>query len=583
MEHIRKNRLFYKVLILFVPFMAVAVFSTAVIFSGTGYRYFHASIQRDYSTIIKRSAGEIHLFMENARRQMEGLAALISAGRPEPWDLDMALTAFGQKFPEIISISLLGPLGRAELVSGVPSAVPAAGDEDVLKLAWSGKAGISGVKSNDVGIPYANIGVPVFRFGKVEKVLWAELSLKAVWDVLEGIPIGKTGGVYIADSSGRTIGHREMDRVVSRFGSNPALRQYLSGGDSEPVEWNEEQDGNRLYCMAFHIPDLNWTVVLYQPEEEIYDYLYKSVARAIALTVGLCLVAIVAGRFFVKNFLRPILDLHREVVLMGEGDLNRKVEVLRHDEIGELGEAFNRMAASLRGFVVREVETARELVHARNVATLGEASGKVTHEVGNLLNTLGIGLATFKAHGLPEGCEQTIRLMEENMTRVDAFIRNLLQFAKKPVLALQRIPLDGIIGDAIMVHAEDASRRGISITQDWPQDIPLIDADSRLIFQVVANLIKNALEAMDSPGEVCVTGALNGDFVEIRFRNSGSGIPPEIMEHVFDPFFTTKGENGTGLGLAVCRTVVEAHRGTIACRNENGAVFTVRLPLVQIV
>jgi two-component system NtrC family sensor kinase len=431
-------------------------------------------------------------------------------------------------------------------------------------------------------IPYVHIAVPVSRLGEVVEVLWGELNLKSVWDILEGIAIGKTGQVYIMDLSGRYLAHRQIDRVVSSPPTEkPDIIKELRESDA-PVRWFEEEDGTKLYCLGAPIPGLDWVIVLSQACPEIYAYLYRNIHWAVLITCLICLAAIFFGWNRVRSFLTPIRNLHHQVQRIGRGYLDEKVAVDSQDEIGDLALAFNDMTDSLKQYISREVETAKELAHARNLAVLGSTSSKVTHEVGNLLNNVGLTLSTLKSEALSQKGKKTLEILEKESLRVREFINNFLQFAKKPELCLGKISIDAIIREILFVHQPGAEKRGVHLDFNWPSDVPPINADARLIYQVINNLLKNSLEAMADPGKIRIEGTVEGEQLLITIEDTGPGIGPDILERVFDPFFTTKGKRGTGLGLAIVRTIVEAHRGTIECRSElgKGTIFIMRLPFL---
>jgi len=264
----------------------------------------------------------------------------------------------------------------------------------------------------------------------------------------------------------------------------------------------------------------------------------------------------------------------------GRGELEQRVTIATQDEIGELGTAFNDMADSLKQLVEREVESARELAQARNLATLGAASSKVTHEVGNLLNNMAATLYILKNDQLSAGSRKAVEIMEKDAVRVRTFIQNFLQFAKKPELNLQRASLEGTLRELLYVMRAQAESRGITLNLDWPAELPPVAVDLGLIHQVFTNILKNALEAMADGDRIDVSGRMTDGFLEIRIADTGPGMTPETKERIFDPFFTTKGKQGTGLGLAIGKTIVEAHRGSITCDSEpgRGTVFVVSLP-----
>lgn len=101
------------------------------------------------------------------------------------------------------------------------------------------------------------------------------------------------------------------------------------------------------------------------------------------------------------------------------------------------------------------------------------------------------------------------------------------------------------------------------------------------MYQVFNNLVKNSMEAMTQNGVITIEGSVKDGHMVVTGQDTGVGIAPEALERIFDPFFTTKGKQGTGLGMAIVKTIVTAHRGDIACesRSGQGARFSLRLPL----
>jgi signal transduction histidine kinase len=417
--------------------------------------------------------------------------------------------------------------------------------------------------------------------GKIIEVLWGELNLKSVWDILEGITIGSSGQVYIMDPSGRYIAHRQIDRVVTAPPlEKPDILKTIRASD-RPATWIEIKDGARFFCMGSYVPGLDWVIVLQQPLPEIYTYLYRNIFWAIILTAVICLAVLLIGWNRVKLFLAPIHTLHQQVLNIGRGDLEQKVSIDTHDEIGDLGLAFNEMTDSLKEYIRREVESAKELTHAKNLAVLGTTSSKVTHEVGNLLNNIGTALSLLQREVLSPKGAKMLEILAQESTRVRTFIYDFLQFAKKPDLQLQQTPLDNVIKEAIANYQPEAEQKGVRLELNWSPQIPWLNIDPRLMYQVVNNLVKNSLDAMAAAGVICFKGNIDGQHLQLAVEDTGSGISPEAQEKIFDPFFTTKGSAGTGLGMAIVKTIVEAHRGTIDCRSElnKGTTVIVRLPL----
>jgi len=576
-----KKALLIRALLFVLPIVVLSLAITGLILSWASYRSFKQTVRQDYTSIIKSSAGEIRAFVQSSRTGIESLAWVVAATKVDAWQQQMALTAFHHIADQFVTLTLLSQDGQEPVAVGQRLGAEALDQLDVYREAAAGRLATSQVMVTPEHLPYIYLAAPVMRLGRVSQVLTAELNLKAIWDVLEGIRIGETGMVYLLDDSGKLIAHREIDRVVRAVpGVPPFVVQQLLESPDDLVEWSEEHSDGSWFCLAYNVPGVDWLLALRQTEREIYGYLYESFWLALGITLLICAITTLLTWSRIRRFLQPVHTLHREVQRFGRGELDQRVAIATQDEIGELGTAFNDMADSLKQLVEREVESARELAQARNLATLGAASSKVTHEVGNLLNNMAATLYILKNDQLSAGSRKAVEIMEKDAVRVRDFIQNFLQFAKKPELNLQRASLEGTLRELLYVMRAQAESRGITLNLDWPAELPPVAVDLGLIHQVFTNILKNALEAMADGDRIDVSGRLTDGFLEIRIADTGPGMTPETKERIFDPFFTTKGKQGTGLGLAIGKTIVEAHRGSITCDSEpgRGTVFVVRLP-----
>lgn len=581
MNRRRKPSLLFKLLIFVVPVLFFSVAITSVILSWTNYTFFLKTIRQDYANIVQSAVREMRLFVEDAQRNLAGLAWTITATKIDLWQKEMALTAFHHAAPQFFSIALISPTGDTVAVTSQEESRTDLRKSPVFRDALSGKSAVSGVMFTKDNIPYIQIAEPVKHLGSVTHVLWGVLSLKSIWDILDTIKIGQTGHVSIMDLSGRLIAHPEMDRVVKGVPPERPDALIRIRRSHLPVEWTEKRDHSKIYCIGAFIPGLDWLVVLSQNYSEIYDYLYDNIFWATLITGLVCLAAVLIGWRGVRRFLHPIYNLHQQVKKIGMGDLNQVVSVASRDEIGELALAFNDMTESLKAFIRREVETAKKLVHAKNLAVLGTTSSKVTHEVGNLLNNVGFVLPVLRAERLSSQGQTALEMLEKDAARIREFIREFLQFAKPPELNLKRQSLEAVVREVLSVFEPQAKVRQTRIRLRWPSDLPLVPVDARLIYQVLNNLVKNSLEAMDDPGLITVEGRLEDNHLHIIVTDTGPGMAPQIVEKVFDPFFTTKGKKGTGLGLSIAKTIVEGHRGAIECRSSpgSGTTFVLALPV----
>ncbi|MFH1563301.1 MAG: ATP-binding protein [Nitrospirota bacterium] len=226
--------------------------------------------------------------------------------------------------------------------------------------------------------------------------------------------------------------------------------------------------------------------------------------------------------------------------------------------------------------------TQNKLIQLEKVAAVSQIASEAAHEIKNPLAVIKAGLYYLKKI-LPEDDEaqKTLSQMDNATRRATTYINDLLNFSRPPVLALKPVDVHKIIEDSINELLEEILA-GIEIEKDFAPDVPLLNADADRLKQVFANLIKNGAEAMGEKVEsrkLKVESGKDGEFVKISISDTGKGISEEDLNHIFDPFFTTKGK-GTGLELAICQRIIEAHKGEIEVKSAvgKGTIFVVKLP-----
>jgi len=240
--------------------------------------------------------------------------------------------------------------------------------------------------------------------------------------------------------------------------------------------------------------------------------------------------------------------------------------------------------ALLRTLRQRERE-AEDLGRAQRARTLGEMASTLAHELKNPVGAIR-GYAQLmreaRADPGPEGdrIRRAIETIERESTRLERLVQRTLEFASPGELALDRVDLREVADAASSVLAGKASQAGVSIVTDHDSSAVEATVDRDRIEQVVANLLDNAIEASPRGGNVVVSATSAAAGASIEVRDHGCGIDPRRIEDIFRPFHTTR-PDGTGLGLAVARSIVEAHGGTLVASSAGegkGAVFTATLP-----
>lgn len=248
-----------------------------------------------------------------------------------------------------------------------------------------------------------------------------------------------------------------------------------------------------------------------------------------------------------------------------------------------------------RGRRLAEVESRQrlaELAHVNRYSAVGELTASIAHELNQPLGAIltNTETAELMLKGSAPDLEEVREILADirrDDQRASEVIRRLRSVLKKAPFEIQDIELKETVREVMGFVGDVASGRKIDLSFYGPADTDLhVKGDPIQLQQVVLNLILNALDAISEvragKREVSVIMARAGNFAEIRVGDTGPGIAVADLKTIFDPFFTTKPE-GMGMGLAIVRTIVEAHHGTISAENQpfGGALFTVRLPLAS--
>lgn len=230
--------------------------------------------------------------------------------------------------------------------------------------------------------------------------------------------------------------------------------------------------------------------------------------------------------------------------------------------------------------------THQRLVQTERLASMGQLSAGVAHEINNPLGTV-----LIYSHMLLRQLQETdpnradLEMIVNEATRCKKIVRGLLDFARQSRVSKAPTDIAAIIEDVITVMEPRAETAHVTLKSEIEPGLPTMMVDGDQVKQMVVNLVRNGIEAVKTPGgEVAVRARLqrNDGHVILEVADTGEGIPEDNLSKLFTPFFTTKEMGkGTGLGLAICYGIVKMHSGDISAQSEvgKGTTFTVSLPV----
>jgi signal transduction histidine kinase len=354
-------------------------------------------------------------------------------------------------------------------------------------------------------------------------------------------------------------------RIILRQGDDQAIVRLLRYERKRGVPIRVE--GDVVGWLIFSIyPDR-------PPPESPEASFLTDMTRAITYSaLGATAVALLLGLLLARTLTRPIRELTAAIRALAKGDLGQQVSVRTRDEIGQMAASFNQMSA--------------DLAHASQLRR--QMTADIAHELRTPLSLI-LGYTESLSDGKLPATQETFDIMYDEAQHLSRLIEDLrtLSLADAGELPLNRRPVDprALLERAALAYMPQAQRQGVAIELEAPSDLPEAEADPGRIEQVLDNLMSNALRYTPAGGRLVLSAEANGDKVSLRVEDSGAGIPSEELPYIFERFYRAdkarqRHEGETGLGLAIARSIVEAHGGSVSVESAlgKGTTFTIALP-----
>jgi signal transduction histidine kinase len=287
----------------------------------------------------------------------------------------------------------------------------------------------------------------------------------------------------------------------------------------------------------------------------------------------LILATMLAGMFAIVYlgflFTKPIDMLVEGAQQVAKGNLFVSLPATGTDEMGRLAQTFNQMVERLREHRALQ----ERLNEAEKLSLLGRFSATVAHEVRNSLNFINLSIDQIRAKH-SDGDEHARRELQRNLgnikdelSRLNRLVNDFLAAGRQAPPEMAPCDLATVIREALTLVEKQARRQSISIALNLPADLPPFRLDAGQIKTCVLNIMTNAIQAMPRGGQVQITAQSLPDasatgLFQMRFADTGPGVPPDEREKIFTPFYSTKA-TGFGLGLAITKKIVEDHGGRV--------------------
>ncbi len=226
-------------------------------------------------------------------------------------------------------------------------------------------------------------------------------------------------------------------------------------------------------------------------------------------------------------------------------------------------------------------ETQGRLLRTERLVAVGEMASYVAHEIRNPLVTIGgFARSIERICADDEKINTSSKIIVQEVERLEKILEDIRDFSRPSEPRKTSVRMDGLVKDTLDITEGYLREKGITVERELEHGIPEVLADVAQMKQVFLNLLKNAAESMPGGGTVRVGVCTEGDWVRIRFADTGEGMSSEVMEKLFTPFFTTKSA-GTGVGLAISHKIIDDHDGrfNVSSTEGSGSVFSIFIPL----
>jgi signal transduction histidine kinase len=392
--------------------------------------------------------------------------------------------------------------------------------------------------------------------------------------------LGRSGKVYAVSKDleiltepfkvGRpTVVGQRVDVLVRELASGPVptVRQY------------RDYSGTEVLGTAVALPSLRWTLVAEMDMREALEWLGVLRWRAFATAAVTALVILIVSMLASRRLGWPFRELARVAVRIREGHADERVPPLPGAEAQEVAESFNTMLDALE-------DTQNKLVQAARLASMGELASSIAHEMRNPLSSIKMNLQALERQVASDpDYRELAEIAGSQVSRVERMLSDLLNYGRPVELTFAPVRFRDLAQDTLGVMSETATARNARLDVQDGLGERRIWIDREQMCRALTNLVDNAVQAVPDGGQVQLSSRVDPEHsgrARIEVLDNGPGLPPHVEANLFRPFFTTRSE-GTGLGLANVKKIVELHGGSVSAHNrdEGGAIFAVSIPLAE--
>ncbi len=503
------------------------------------------------------------------------------------------LSTYGR---ELEKYDIFGPVSSDKLTYEVSS--------EPFEKALGGSAAISKVYYLEEGLaPHLDLFTPVYGAkASVSGVIKMRVNLHQVKEELSDIRLGKNGFIYVVDNEGRLIAHESNDYVLERpnLSSRPLIANALI---NKPSTMNEEQYINkekvRVVSKAVVIPGLDWIAVFEQPMDEAYSFLTTLRNLFVITIVGSIILLLIIAMFLSENLTRPIRKLEQSAQRIESGRSKQTEVITTGDEIESLSKSFASMTNLLMqrdqwlekitlklndtNEKLKEMDKLKDDFVSLASHELRTPMTAIKSYLSMALDGMGGQLTEKQRFYIDRAYVSTDRLID--------LVNDMLNISRiesgRLTLNISKVFLDKLIQEVVDDVNPRSQELGVQVILDSSSPPPPIIGDYDKLKEVLFNLLGNSLKFTPKGGKITVSFKNDETFVIVKIVDTGSGIEADDLPKLFQKFSLLAGSYkngiaGTGLGLYICKSIIELHEGTITAASagrDKGSEFVFTLKI----
>jgi two-component system, NtrC family, sensor kinase len=451
------------------------------------------------------------------------------------------------------------------------------------------------------------VGSPEGRPTAGTGVVGETLDLIVIQDLVRQTRLGSSGYVYAIDARGVPIAHPNSAAFTNRSLALPQVTRALASSQNGSTVGRDLR-GEKVLSTWATVGPVGWKVFVEQPESAAFAPVREKIWQTALLLAAFLAVGVGLSVLLARRLVRPVKQIGTAAARIGAGAYDERIELRRRDELGGLADELNTMATSLQASVQSLEQKVEERTQELQVA-LAELSQKsrqlevasehkshflanMSHELRTPLNAI-IGFSQVLRQRLfgpiNEKQEEYLDDILSSGNHLLSLINDVLDLSKVEAgqveLDVATFSLREAIERGVVMVRESATRHGVRLSLELAPSVDLVEGDERRLRQVIFNLLSNAVKFTPDDGSVVVATSQVDGGVRVSVTDTGPGIAPEDRERIFEEFQQTEvgvqQSEGTGLGLALSKRLVELHGGRIWVESEagHGSRFVFTLPI----